>query len=359
QGTVSDGTGAVLPGAAVTVKNSGTDAVVELVSDERGRYLAPLLQPGDYEIQVSLPGFQSVSRRGIRLAVGQNAVVDIKLEVGQVSNQVEVVADANPMNLTSSAVAGLVNDKQIRELPLNGRSFQQLALLQTGVTPALAAGNDVVGGRTPKISINGARPEQNSFLLDGTDINNVYNKTPGSSAGVLLGVEAVLEFQVLTNAYSAEFGKSAGGIINAVTRSGTNAVHGSLFEFRRDSALDAKNYFDPKDKPIPPFTRNQFGGVLGGPLRRDKTFFFGAYEGLIERLGVTGLTAVPDDNARRGILPGGPVQLHPAVPRYLDVLFPRANGRPLGGGVSEYQFTLRQPTEEHFAQARIDHRFAS
>jgi len=173
QGAITDATGAVLPGASVNVKNSGTVSSVELVTDERGRYLVPVLQPGEYEIQASLPGFQTVSRRGIRLAVGQNAVIDIKLDVGQVTNQVEVVADANPINLTSAAVSGLVNDKQIRDLPLNGRSFQQLALLQTGVTAALAAGNDVVGGRTPKISINGARTEQNNFLLDGTDINNV------------------------------------------------------------------------------------------------------------------------------------------------------------------------------------------
>src|SRR5438094_7318172 len=304
QGTITDATGAVLPGASVNVRNSGTDATVELVSDERGRYLVPVLQPGEYEIQASLPGFQTVSRRGIRLAVGQNAVVDVKLDVGQVSNQGEVVADANPINLTSAAVSGLVNDKQIRDLPLNGRSFQQLALLQTGVTAALAAGNDVVGGRTPKISINGARPEQNNFLLDGTDINNVYNKTPGSSAGVLLGVEAVLEFQVLTNAYSAEFGRSAGGVINAVTRAGTNAIRGSGFEFYRNSTLDAKNFFDPVDKPIPDFYRHQFGGVLGGPIARDHTFYFAAFESLIERLGVTGVTSVPDDNARQGILPG-------------------------------------------------------
>src|SRR3989442_7441878 len=258
---------------------------------------------------------------------------------------------------SGAAVSGLVSDREIRELPLNGRSFQQLALLQTGVTPALAAGNDVVGGRTPKISINGARPEQNSFLLDGTDINNVYNKTPGSSAGVLLGVEAVLEFQVLTNAYSAEFGRSAGGVINAVTRSGANALHGSGFEFYRNSALDAKNYFDPKDKPIPDFFRHQFGGVLGGPLRKDKTFYFAAIESLIERLGITGVTSVPDDNARAGSLPGRTVTLHPAVPAYLDLLFPRANGRSLGGGAAEYLFTQTQPTNEHFGQIRIDHRF--
>src|SRR5437773_550937 len=324
QGTISDATGAVLPGASVNVKNSGTGSSVELATDERGRYLAPVLQPGEYEIQASLPGFQTVSRRGIRLAVGQNAVVDIKLEVGQVTNQIEVVADANPINLTSAALSGLVNDKQIRDLPLNGRSFQQLALLQTGVNAALAAGNDVVGGRTPKISINGARPEQNNFLLDGTDINNVYNKTPGSSAGVLLGVDSVLEFQVLTNAYSAEFGRSAGGQINAVTRSGENAVHGSAFEFLRNSALDARDFFDPKDKPIPPFKRNQFGATLGGPVQRDKTFYFLAYEGLIERLGVSGATFVPDANARRGIINGIQVPLHPQIGPYLD-LFPLPN----------------------------------
>ena len=359
QGFVTDSTGAALPRAQVLVLNVETGATRELTTDEGGRYRVPILPPGTYEVHVTANGFRTTVRRGLQLDIGRTLVVDAALEVGGVEAEVNVTAEAPRINLANGSVSGLIDDKQIRDLPLNGRSFQQLALLQPGVTSALAAGNDVVGGRAPKISINGARPEQNSFLLDGTDINNVYNKTPGSVAGVLLGVDAVLEFQVLTNAYSAEFGKSAGGIINAVTRSGTNTVHGSLFEFRRDSALDAKNYFDPKDKPIPPFTRNQFGGVLGGPLLRDRTFFFGAYEGLVERLGVTGLTAVPDDNARRGILPSGPVQLHPAMPRYLEVLFPRANGRSLGGGVSEYQFTLTQPTSEHFAQARIDHRFSS
>ena len=215
----------------------------------------------------------------------------------------------------SGAVSGLVGEREIRDLPLNGRSFQQLALLQPGVQAALAAGNDVVGGRTPKISINGARPEQNNFLLDGTDINNVYNKTPGSAAGVLLGVEAVLEFQVLTNAYSAEFGRSAGGVINAVTRSGTNALHGSAFEFHRNSALDARNFFDPASQPKPDFKRHQFGAVLGGPMRKDRTFFFAAYEGLIERLGRhrrhrgARRQRAPRDAAGR---PGDP--LHPAIP---------------------------------------------
>ncbi len=359
QGTVKDVSGAVLAGSQVVVKNVATRATWERTADAAGYYQVPLLSPGEYEVHFSLGGFRSVTRRGVRLTVGQDAVVDAGLELGQRSEEVVVEADASRVNLTSGAVSGLVSEQAIRDLPLNGRSFQQLALLQPGVQAALSAGNDVVGGRTPKISINGARPEHNNFLLDGTDINNVYNKTPGSSAGVLLGVDAVLEFQVLTNAYSAEFGRSAGGVINAVTRSGGNDFHGSAFEFHRNSALDARNFFDPPSQPKPDFKRHQFGAVLGGPLVKDRTFFFAAYEGLIERLGVTGVTAVPDDDARRGILPGGRViTLHPAIPAYLNLLFPRANGRSLGGGAAEYLFSGTQPTDEHYFQVRLDHQMS-
>src|SRR2546423_1284601 len=312
QGFVTDPSGAALPRAQVLVLNVGTGATRELTTDEGGRYRVPILPPGDYEVHVTASGFRTLVQRGIQLAVGQTLVLDLALDVGGVEAEVNVTAEAPRINLTNGSVSGLIDDKQIRDLPLNGRSFQQLALLQPGVTSALAAGNDVVGGRAPQISINGARPEQNSFLLDGTGINNVYNKTPGSVAGVLLGVEAVLEFQVLTNAYSAEFGKSAGGIINAVTRSGANTVHGSLFEFRRDSALDAENFFDPADKPIPDFKRNQFGGTLGGPIRHDKAFFFGAFEAIKERLGVTGTAFVPDDSARNFLLPCQPSPTDPS-----------------------------------------------
>jgi hypothetical protein len=359
QGIVLDSTGAALPGVSLIIRNVATGDAREITTDQEGRYLVPVLPPGEYQVVAALEGFQTISRHGITLLVGQVAVVNLTLGVGGREEQVTVTGEAPRIQLTTGAVSTVVTEREIRDLPLNGRSFQQLALLQPGVQAALAAGNDVVGGRTPKISINGARPEQNNFLLDGTDINNVYNKTPGSAAGVLLGVDAVLEFQVLTNAYSAEFGRSAGGVINAVTRSGTNVIHGSVFEFHRNSALDARNFFDPPGKPKPDFYRNQFGASGGGPLRRDRTFFFGAYEGLIERLGVTGVTAVPDDNARRGIMPSGSIPLHPAIPQYLEVLFPRANGRPLGGGAAEYLFSDTQPTDEHFGQVRIDHRFSA
>ena len=357
-GTITDASGALVAHAEVQITNIGTGAVHHLVSNDSGRWREPVLLPGEYEIRASAPGFQTTIRRRVQLEVGQDIVVDLQLEVGQSTEEIRVEASAPPINLTSGEVSGLVDQKQMRDLPLNGRSFQQLALLEPGVNAVNAGGNDPVGGRTPKISINGMRPEQSSFLLDGTDINDVYNKTPGSVAGVLLGVEAVLEFEVLTNSYSAQFGRSAGGVINAVTRAGTNQLHGSAFEFLRNSALDAKNFFDQATQPIPPFKRNQFGGVLGGPIRRDRTFFFGSFESLIDRLGITGVTSVPNANARLGLLPSGPIKVNPAILPFLDTLFPLPNGRDLGGGVGQYLFTMPQPTDEYFGQGRIDHRFS-
>ncbi len=359
QGAVYDPSGAVVPQAEITIRNVDTGAVRTLVTDEGGRWREPVLLPGDYELRVAAVGFQTMLRKGIHLAVGQEAVMDLHLELGQTGTEITIIDHAATINLTSGAVSGLVDEKQMRDLPLNGRSFQQLALLQPGVNAVNAGGNDPVGGRTPKISINGTRPEQSSFLLDGTDINDVYNKTPGSVGGVLLGVEAVLEFQVLTNSYSSEFGRSAGGVINAVTRSGTNQVHGSLFEFLRNSDLDAKNYFDQTTQPIPPFKRNQFGGVIGGPIHKEQTFFFGSFESLIDRLGITGVTSVPTVAARQGLLPSGPVKVSPSILPILDTLFPAPNGRDLGGGIAQYLFTAPQPTNEYFAQGRIDHRFSS
>ena len=351
QGTVYDPSGAVIPGVQIDIRNVETGASRTLTTDEGGHWREPVLQPGEYELRVSTSGFQTIVRKGINLTVGQDAVVDSRLELGKTGSEVNVIADAERINLVSGAVSGLVDEKQMRDLPLNGRSFQQLALLQPGVNAVNAGGNDPVGGRTPKISINGARPEQSSFLLDGTDINDVYNKTPGSVGGVLLGVEAVLEFQVLTNSYSSEFGRSAGGVINAVTRAGTNQFHGSAFEFLRNSHLDAKNFFDQPTQPIPPFKRNKFGGVVGGPIRRDKTFFFGSFESLIDRLGLTGVTSVPNLASRQG-------PVNPAIRPFIDTLFPLPNGKDLGGGVAQYLFSRSQPTDEYFAQGRIDHRFS-
>ena len=381
QGTVYDPSGGFVPGAAIEIRNVEQGAVRALTTDDKGRYREPLLPPGEYELRVRAAGFQVAVLKGVKLTIGQDAVLDVKLEIAGDVERVNVTAeDAPPIDLGSAALSGTVNRMEMNDLPLNGRSFQELALLQPGVNAAVAAGSDAVGGRGKKITINGARPEQNSFLLDGSDINNVYNKTPGSVGGVLLGVETVQEFQVLTNSYSAEFGRSSGGIINAITRSGTNKLHGNLFEYLRNSALDAKNYFDPATNPIPSFKRNQFGGTLGGPIRHDKTFFFGAFEAIKERLGVTGATFVPDDNARNFLLPCAPSDpgcmanglknvavpgTSAAVSSLLQVLFPRANGPEVldknqkPTGTAGYSFTRLQPTDEYFAQGRIDHRLSA
>ncbi len=362
QGTLKNEAGDAVSKTTLSLRNMKTGGEWIITTDDSGRFRVPLLPPGEYDLRVSALDFANFGDtivENIQLAVGQDAVINLAVSAEKSTGRSPGAVTVARINLTSGALSGLTDDKQIRDLPLNGRSFQQLALLHPGVTVALAAGKDVIGGRAPKISINGARPEQNVFLLDGTDINGVYDKTPGSVAGLLLGVEAVLEFQVLTNSFSAEFGRSAGGVVHAVTRSGENAIHGAAFEFLRNSRLDAKNFFDPGDQPTPAFKRNQYGGTVGGPIRRNRTFFFFAYEALTERLGITGVAPVPDVEARTGLLGGRRIEIHPAIPAYLDALFPLPNGRSLGGGVAEDLFSRSQPTEEHFVQGRIDHHFSA
>ena len=360
EGTITDPAGALLAGTSLELRNIKTGATLALTTDASGRFRAPLLPPGEYDLSISAEDFVRFVRAGenilerIQLTVGDDVRVSLAVSLEPRRANGRFVAR---INLTSGALSGLVDDQAIRDLPLNGRSFQQLALLQPGVMSSRSSGNDPNGGRMPKITINGARPEQNSFLLDGTDINDVFDKTPGLVAGVLLGVEAVREFRVMINSYSAEFGRAAGGVVNAVTRSGENQFHGSAFEFLRNSRLDAKNFFDPLGSAIPPFKRNQFGAAFGGPVRRNQTFFFATAESLVERLGITGVTAVPDADARRGVLPNRTVQLHRSIPAYLDLL-PLPNGASLGGGSAQYLYTRSQPTVGHLWQGRIDHRFS-
>ncbi len=239
-GSVRDGTGALIPGASVMAKNVETGITRTTMSDEQGRYQLLNLNVGRYEIEVSLSGFQTAVRSGIVLAVGDQTVVNFTLQVGQVAEKVEVTAQAPLVATTTSSVGGIIETSQIVNLPLNGRSFDELAQLQPGVTVAKFAGvGTMQSGYTTKISIRGARPEQNSFLLDGTDVMGPTNQIPGSVAGQSFGVDAVREFRVETSTYSAQYGRAAGGVINVVTKSGTNELHGSAFEFLRNDNLDA------------------------------------------------------------------------------------------------------------------------
>src|SRR5438093_720107 len=302
-GTVMDSSGAAIGGATVQVKNTGTSLTQIVTSDELGRFRFPDLGIGEYEAQASNPGFQTVVRKDIMLTVGSNPVVDFKLPVGETVQTVTVAAEVSLVETQSTSFGAFVESKQITELPLNGRNFTQLLTLAPGVTQislgAPGAGSTFYGNGQ-KYSIAGSRPSGQAYLLDDQDMVNFWNNGPGAGGlGTALGVEAIAEFQTLTNTYTAQFGGN-GAVVNASSRSGTNTLHGSAYEFLRNDKLEARNFFDTVIKPghttgePPTYHQNQFGGSLGGPIKRDKAFFFGNYEGLRKKQIVTNVVTVPD-----------------------------------------------------------------
>ena len=358
-GRALDASGGLLPGVTVSARQTETGLVRTAVSDGEGRYRIPSLPPGVYEIRGELASFRPFVRSGVSLTIAQTTVVDLTLSVGGVAEAVTVVGDASPVNTRTGELSYLVDARAIEELPLNGRNYTDLALLQPSVVayPHRDGGSVVAHGLG--MSVNGQDPRSNVYLLDGTLLNDMTNGPAGSAAGTALGMETVQEFRVETNAYSAEFGRMSGGQINVLTKSGGNSVRGSAYEFHRNDALDAKNYFDVNGKPA--FTRNQFGGAIGGPIRRDRLFFFGGYEALKENLGRTITSTVPDDNARLGLLPdpANPgallnVGVNPLVAPYLNE-YPRANGRVFGDGTAVHAFQFGQTLDQHFAQGRVDY----
>ncbi len=305
-GAVTDASGGAVANATVSIKNVATGIVRDVRTDSSGYYSAPNLLPGGYEVSASAKGFATAVQRGITLSVGSTPVLNFSLRVGEVSDKVEVTTAVPTVELASSTISGNVDATTVRELPLNGRDWTTLATLQAGVeTVPVQQPNQ---GTAPKgnrgygnqMTISGTRPQQNNYRLDGISINDYSNGAPGSVAGLNLGVDAVAEFSVLTSNYSAEYGRTSGGVINAITKSGTNAIHGGIFEFLRNSALDARNFFD--GATIPPFRRNQFGGFAGGPIKKDKTFVFGSYEGLRQSLTGTAPVVIPSATAQQGKL---------------------------------------------------------
>lgn len=352
-GVVKDQTGAVLPGVTVTARHIETSRERPVVTGQSGAFQMNQLPVGRYTFTAELSGFQKQVRQGVELAVGQDALIDFALQLGGLNELVVVTEQAPVVATTTSAVSGVVNSKQIQDLPLNGRDFMQLALLQAGVANLLNSNNAPDKGMGIRASFAGARPYQTGYLLDGTDISTRTNfRGPGSAAGVTLGVDTVREFQVLVNSFSAEFGNAAGGVINAVTRSGSNELHGSAFEFVRNSAFDARNFFDPGTEP-PPFKRNQFGFTAGGPAVKNKVFLFGSYEGVRQRLNQTLIAIVPTAAARNGQLPTGTVPVSSVVTPYL-ALWPLPNGRDFGDGTAEYISSPAAPTDEDYWMLRGD-----
>jgi hypothetical protein len=381
-GAVTDASGAVIAGATVKVTNVEIGTARATVTDSTGKYDVPSLVIGKYEVSAEHAGFRTERKTGISLTIGERAEVNLILSVGGVQQSINVEETAMQLAVTTADFAGLVGETQVKDLPLNGRSYDQLLTLNPGVvnyTSQRAGGigtsNSVVGNM---FSVSGRRPQENLYILNGVEFTSAseVNNTPGGASGQLLGVDAVREFSVITDAYGAEYGKRPGAQINIVTASGTNALHGDAYEFLRNSALDARNFFDlPR---IPHFERNVFGGSLGGPINRDKTFLFANYEGFRQALGLSDVTLVPDANARAGQLPCAAlttvtsacnaltpltkVPLGKGVANLLN-LWPVANGPELtidglDSGVAEALSSPEQHIREDFGTARFDQVFS-
>lgn len=365
-GTVTDASGANIPNAQVTIKNNDTGVARVVTTDASGFYAAPNLLPGNYEVRVTTSGFATELRTGITLTVGAKQVLNVTMQIGRMAQTVEVIGDTPTVELTSATISAVVNSNTVRELPLNGRSWTDLATLQPGVVLAGTHQTNGNRGYGTQVSVSGGRPQQNNYRLDGVSLNDYANGGPGSLLGGNLGVDAVQEFSVLTTNYSAEYGKTSGGVVNAISRSGTNAFHGSVYEFLRNSALDARNFFD--GPTIPPFKRNQFGASAGGPIIKGRTFFFGDYEGIRQSKDITTVTTVPSPAARAGnlcSLPGTPpictpttVTVDPEIQKALG-LYALPNGplRPKGD-LGIFSFPSPQVVSENFFTTRVDHKLS-
>jgi len=350
-GRVSDPSGAAIPGAQVTLKNTGTSATQNANTDGQGRYTFADLGIGTYDLSATKTGFQTSTRTGVNVTVGASLVIDVTLAVGQTNQSVDVSAEAAQVETTDAAVSSLVNQTQMRELPLNGRDWEQLILLAPGVSTYPSGGNSALTSVANAYSIAGTRPEGYSNTLDGEDMLNWWQRNAGGDVtGTTLGIDAIAEFQTLTGTYSAQYAGNGGAIVG-VTKSGTNDFHGSMYEFFRNSDLDSRGFFDGSS--VPPFRRNQFGGTFGGPIKKNKMFFFMNYEGIQQILDTTSINYVPTANYVKDNC-SAPCTVNPASAAML-ALYPAPNAGLLNTDVGIYKFVGGQYTPENFGVARYDY----
>lgn len=366
-GRVTDPGEAVLPSVKVTFANSGTSIRYRGVTNEEGLYAVTDLPAGNYSVIVEKQGFKTIEQSNLTLHVQDTRELNFQLSLGSTTETVTVQAQNTGVQLTSSSINAVVDSNTVRELPLNGRDWTQLATLQPGVVSDVSEQDPTITvqrglrGYGAQLSISGNRPQSNNYRLDGISINDFSNSGPGSVTGGTLGVDAIQEFSVETSNYSAEFGRTSGGVISAISRSGTNQFHGDAYEFLRNSALDARNYFDGPQ--IPEFRRNQFGASAGGPISKGRTFYFADYEGLRQALGFTQIGDVPSVDARNGIIhnPDGTtsqIAVNPSVANFLAV-FPLPNGPLLPpGNTGLFSLVANQVTTENFVTARVDHKMS-
>jgi len=372
QGVVTDPSGAVVPNARIHITADLTGVARDVLSNSNGLYSAPDLSPGSYKVSVAAAGFSTKVETGVVLTVGAVRDLDVPLALSATDITVTVNSSSNQVNSADTSVQGIVDGKETRDLPLNGRDWTTLATLNTGVSQILTqypgaatATTRLSRGLGAQLTIGGNRPQQNSYRLDGVNINDYANGGPGSVSGATLGVDAVEEFSVITSDAPAEYGRMSGGVVNSITRQGTNQFHGSVYDFIRNSVFDSRGYFDPPSGE-PSFRRNQFGGTIGGPIIPNKSFFFFNYEGFRQAQGVTMQSTVLSPNARTGLVTctsgstckNGLQQLKvdPAVPPFL-ALFPLPNAG-ISGNTGLYSFVTTQATNEDLSTIHGDHNFS-
>src|SRR6202022_3455272 len=363
-GTVTDASGGGVPGAEIAVKNIATGITKNVTADSARYYTVPNLPAGNYEVRVSATGFTMIVQSNLTLAVGAQQQLNFPMKVGTVTDTVQVTAAAPQIELTSSTLTGQVESKTVLDLPLNGRDWTSLATLHPGVnlienqmdySLGSARGNRGFGA---ELTVSGQRTTNNNYRLDGISVNDYANSGPGNVIGAAIGVDAIQEFSVLTGGFSAEYGKATGGVVNAITKSGTNAFHGDVYEFIRNSALDSRDYFSRSgNTPLAQFRRNQFGAAVGGPIAKDKTFIFGDYEGFRQAKGITTTITVPSDSARTGNLKSGPVKVDPAAAAEL-AMYPQATPGTSVGDKGNFIHSGLQIVPENFYTARLDHKLS-
>jgi hypothetical protein len=373
-GTVTDPTGAVIAEAQVTVSSLNTGLKRAALTDTKGEYRVAGLPPGVYSVRVEKDRFQAQVVEGVALSSGAAVGINLSLRVGTVPQQVTVDADV-AIDTTTSVVSGTISERSLSELPLNGRDLFKATILEPGVAPTPSSAPSLLSdGRANQISVDGMRPSWTNVLVDGMDANEpVFGFSPAGASGLFLGLNGLTEVRVLTQTFDAEYGTNGGGVIEAVTKSGTNRFHGSLWELHRDASLDARNYFDLGSRPIPAFGRNQFGAGVGGPLVRNRTFFFANYEGFREVEASTAIATVPNALAHQGFLPSvanpaacnsaAPsrciaVTIDPRVDQFL-ALVPPANGADNGDGTGSLITANKGFTTENVGIVRIDRNFSN
>jgi len=363
-GTITDPSGAAIAGAKVSIANKATGVTRDVTTDAAGLYSAPNLLPGVYDVTASASGFSAAKQADVTLTVGAQQTLNLPLKIGEATQTVEVTGAATQVQVSNSVLSNEIESNTVRELPLNGRDWASLATLSPGVNAIesqMPFENGAIRGNRgfgAQLTISGGRPTQNNYRLDGNSINDYANGGPGSVLGVSLGVDAIAEFSVLTGNYSAEYGRTSGGVVNAISKSGTNGFHGDLYEFLRNDKLDANDFFfNAANQARPPYRRNQFGAAVGGPIRKDKTFFFFDYEGIRQSQVNAIPTQVPSDAARAGHLANGTtVTVDPAVQKFL-ALYPHANG-PVNGNIGVFLPTGAQTVTENFYTSRVDHKIS-